>query len=541
VQSEAVIIEKMRTSIAFILAATALAAQHNHSGPPPGEKPATLLSGLGVYSHRIVTSNAEAQKFFDQGLNLLYGFNRYEALRSFRKAAGLDPKSVMPLWGIAMALGPHINMDMDGDVNLKEGCEALAKAKTLAASAYERGYVESAASRCPEYKPKAYSDAIRQLYNRNPDDLDAATLYAESLMIPVRWKWWNTDGSPAGEMAKAVRILEQVMRRNPVHPGANHFYIHAVEMSPSPERAIPSAQRLMGIVPSAGHLVHMPAHIWIILGDWETAATVNERAAQVDREYFAKTGVQSGYIGYYVHNLHFIAYSRAMQGRAGDAIAAADLIAKESAPVIDSMSEMIDSFIAYPTFIRVRFGRWDEILAAPKPPDKLLASTAVWHWSRALAYTVRHDKASAAREANLFRAAKAKVPATWPWVNNKAAEMLGLADLILEARRSDEAAAGEYWRRAVDLQDRLIYDEPPPWYMPLRESLGGSLLRAGQPARAESVFREGIRRSPRNGRMLFGLMKSLEAQNKKEATDFVRKEFEQCWKSADVKLRVEDL
>jgi tetratricopeptide (TPR) repeat protein len=535
-------IGQMRTSIIFILAVASLAAQHNHSEAPPTEKPVTLLSGLGVYSHRIVTSNAEAQKFFDQGLNLLYGFNRYEALRSFRKAAELDPTAAMPLWGIAMALGPHINMDMDGDINLKEGCEALSKAKKLTTSAYERGYLDSAASRCPEYKPKAYSDSVRQLYDRNPDDLDAATLYAESLMIPVRWKWWNADGSPAGEMSKAVQILEQVMRRNPDHPGANHFYIHAVEMSPSPERAIPSAQRLMGIVPSAGHLVHMPAHIWVILGDWETAATVNERAAEVDRQYFAQTGVQSGYIGYYVHNLHFIAYSRAMQGRATDAITASDLIAKEAAPAIESMSEMIDSFIAYPTFIRARFGRWDEILAASKPPDKLLASTAVWHWSRALAYTAKGDSAAASREVDLFRASKSKVPATWPWVNNKAAEMLGLADVILEARRSsNDAAAVEHWRRAVDMQDRLTYDEPPPWYMPLRESLGGSLLRAGQASQAETVFREGVRRSPRNGRMLFGLMKSLEAQNKKEATDSVRQEFERSWKNADVKLRVEDL
>jgi hypothetical protein len=252
--------------------------------------------------------------------------------------------------------------------------------------------------------------------------------------------------------------------------------------------------------------------------------------------------VQSGYIGYYVHNLHFVAYSRAMQGRANDAIAASDLIAKEAAPAIESMSEMIDSFIAYPTFIRVRFGRWDEILAGSRPPDKLLASTAVWHWSRALAYTAKGDSAAASREADLFRAAKSRVPATWPWVNNKAAEMLALADIVLEARRSrNDAAATEHWRRAVDLQDRLVYDEPPPWYMPLRESLGGSLLRAGQANRAELVFREGLRRSPRNGRMLFGLMKSLEAQNKKEATDFVRQEFERSWKNADVKLRVEDL
>lgn len=508
--------------------------------PPSTEKPVALLPGLGIYSHRIATSNAQAQKFFDQGLKLLYGFNRYEALRSFRKAAELDPKAPMPLWGVAMALGPHINMDMDGDVNLKDGCEALSTARKLEATAYERAYLESAASRCPEYNPGAYIDSARRLHEQYPDDLDAATLYTESIMIPVRWKWWNGDGAPAPGMATAVAVLEQVMRRNPDHPGANHFYIHAVEMSPSPERAIPSAQRLMGIVPAAGHLVHMPGHIWLVLGDWETAATVNERAAQVDRDYFAKTGVQSGYLGYYVHNLHFIAYARSMQGRADEAITAADLIAREAAPAVDMMPEMIDAFMGYPTLMRVRFARWDDLLNQPQPAGKLLASTALWHWARALAYEAKHDRTAASSEAEQFRAARSKVPAQWPWTNNKAADVLAIADAMLEARRSSGAGAIDHWRRAVDLQDRLGYDEPPPWYMPLRESLGGALLRAGNAAEAESVFREGLRRSPRNGRILFGLMKALEAQQK-EAAEFVRIEYAREWKPPRVTLSIDDL
>lgn len=516
-------------------------AQSPRPMPPGTEKPVTLLSGLGIYSHRIATSNAQAQKFFDQGLNLLYGFNRYEALRSFRKAAELDPEAAMPLWGVAMALGPHINMDMDGDVNLKDGCEVLSNARKLQATAYERAYLESAAVRCPGYNPGAYIESARRLHEQYPDDLDAATLYAESIMIPVRWNWWNGDGSPAPGMAAAVAVLEQVMRRNPNHPGANHFYIHAVEMSPSPERAVPSAQRLIRIVPAAGRLVHMPGHIWLVLGDWETAATVNERAAQVDREYFAKTGVQSGYLGYYAHNLHFIAYARSMQGRADEAIAAAGLIAKETAPAIDMMPEMIDAFITCPTLVRVRFARWDDLLAQRKPAEKLLASTALWHWARALAYGAKRDRPAASREADLFRAARSKVPAQWPWTNNKAADVLAVADATLEARRSEGAAAIEHWRRAVDLQDRLGYDEPRPWYMPLRESLGAALLRAGNAAEAESVFRQGLRRSPRNGRMLFGLMKSLEAQQKNEAAEFVRAEYTREWKPPRISLSVDSL
>jgi tetratricopeptide (TPR) repeat protein len=503
-----------------------------------------LLGRLGAHTHKIATSSPESQKFFDQGLTLLYGFNRYEALRSFRKAAELDPGAIKPLWGIAMALGPHINMDMDGDVNLKEGCDALSKAKALSqqSSAYEKAYLATAATRCPEYDPAQYTDAMRRLHQQYPDDLDAATLYAESLMIPARWKWWNADGSPAAGTALAVEFLEYVMRRDPEHPGANHLYIHAVEMSPSPERAIPSAQRLMAVVPDAGHLVHMPGHIWLILGDWETAADVNERAAKVDQDYFARTGVQSGYAGYYLHNLHFVAYARAMQGRAAGAIKAADLLARESAHAAETMPEMADSFVPHAIFTRVRFGRWDAVLSLPRPQPKLLASTALWHWARAIAWAAKGDRTISTREAELFRAARSKVPAVWPWLNNKAADVLALAGEALNARMAPNgAAAVEHWSRAVELQDKLNYDEPPAWYMPLRESLGAALLRAGDAALAEAVFREGLRRSPRNGRVLFGLMKALEAQQKTEAAEFVRREFDREWKSAQAPLRLEDL
>ena len=397
----------------LLLLSTALMAgqQHSHASTS-SEKPVALLDNLGNYSHRVSTSKPEPQQFFDQGLRLLYGFNRYEALRSFRRAAELDPEAPMPLVGVGMALGPHINMDSDGDVKIDESCQALSKARQLAEkrSAYERAYVAATVSRCPAYDPDRYIDAMRQLHEQYPDDLDAATLHAESLMIPVRWQWWRPDGSPAPGMTQAVSVLQEVIRRNPIHPGANHFYIHAVEMSPSPERAIPSAYRLMGIMPAAGHMIHMPAHIWLILGEWEIAASLNERAAQVDREYFAKTGVQSSYLGYYIHNLHFVAYARSMQGRGEDAIRAADLVSRECAAAVDVMPEMVDAFSPYGIFTRVRFGRWDELLSMPKPNAKLLASNALWHWGRAVAFTGKGDRSSALRETEAFRTAKSRVP-----------------------------------------------------------------------------------------------------------------------------------
>lgn len=526
----------------LLLGAATAPAQHTHTQPPRSEKPVFLLGHLGPYTHPIATKSPEAQQFFDQGLNLMYGFNRYEAVRSFRKAAELDPAAVMPLWGIAMALGPHINMDMDMDVDLKQSCAALAKAATLRASDYEKAYLAAALARCPQVEPDRAIDAMRRLAAAYPDDPDAAALLAESLMVKVRWRWWSPDGTPAEGTAEAVSVLEQVLRRHPNHPGANHFYIHAVEMSPSPERAIPSAQRLMAIMPNAGHIVHMPGHIWLILGEWETAASVNERAAQVDREYFARTGVQSGYLGYYVHNVHFIAYARSMQGRSAEAISAADLMAKETAPLVETMPEMADTFTAYPILMRLRFQRWAEILALPKPDPRLRAATALWHWSHAQALAVQGDAAGARREGASFQAARTQVPETWPWLNAKATGVLALADAILQARlEPDKAAAVALWRRAVEAQDALAYDEPPPWYMPVRESLGAALLRAGDAAGAEAVFREGLRRSTRNGRMLFGLMKALEAQSKHESAAFVRKEFEREWKAANPALRIEEM
>jgi tetratricopeptide (TPR) repeat protein len=504
-----------------------------------------LLSGLGTHSHPITTRNTEAQKFFDQGLSLLYGFNRYEALRSFRRAAELDPEALMPYWGMAMAQGPYINIDLDGGIQMKESCEAVQAGLALRShgSERERGYVDAVASRCPDYRPTDYIRVMKELTQRYPDDLDAATLYADSLMVPVRWKWWLPDGTPAEGMDEAVKVLEGVLRRDPDHPGANHYYIHAVEMSPNPERAIPSAQRLMGAVPAAGHLVHMPGHIWLLVGDYELAAEVNENAAERDREYMKLTGVSgSSYAGYYIHNLHFIAYARQMQGRMTDAIRSAETISESTSPLVKEMPMMVDAFVSAPLFALLRFQQWDALLALKAPDPQLVSSTALWHFGRAIAFAAKGKRQDALQEKNAFEDARSTIPKDWLWLNNKASDILVLASAILDARIAEnDRASIPYWERAVALEDSLVYDEPPPWFYPVRESLGGALLRAGMAAQAEAVFREGLRRRPRNGRMLFGLMKSLEAQQKMDAAAMVQKEFESAWKNADTILRIEYL
>ena len=520
--------------IAFLFVPLALACAQ--------EKPVTLYGGTGVWKHAIQTASPEAQQYFDQGLSLMYGFNRYEALRSFRKAAELDPKAPMAQWGIAMATGPYINMDGDPTYDMKTSCAAIEAAKKLdVSSARERAYLQAAGTRCREFKdPEAYIAAMRSLAAEWPDDLDAQTLLAESLMLPVRWHWYGADGSPAKGMPEAEAALEAVLRRWPEHPGANHLYIHAVESSRTPERAIPSAQRLMGITPGEGHMVHMPGHIWLVMGDWETAATVNERAAEVDRQYFASTGVTDGsYPMYYVHNLHFIAYARSMQGERAACLKANVVLAEAMAPMAAAMPEMADAFVPIPWLNLVRFAQWDEVLKLPQPKPVQKLATVFWHYVRALAYRGKGDAASAGRERDAFEEARKQVPADAPWGQNQAGTVVTLASEILAARIAGDAVA--HLRRAVELQDSFVYDEPPAWHYPVRESLGAALLQAGQAAEAEAVFREGVRRSPRNGRMLFGLMEALQAQGKTEQAEWVRKEYEAAWVKSDVKLTLADL
>ena len=547
-------------ALIVLLLAVDAPAQHQHasSGAP---KPAALISGLGDIHHPVSTSNPEAQRFFNQGLALVYGFNHDEAVRSFNRAAELDPNLAMAHWGVALALGPNINMDVDADRE-KAAYEAVQKALALASKATEpeRAFINALAKRYSN-DPKAdlkklsldYKNAMADVFRRYPDDLDAATLYAESIMVLKPWQFWTSEGKPAEGTEEMVAVLESVLRRDPQHTGANHYYIHAVEASPHPEWALPSAQRLKVLAPMAGHLVHMPAHIDIRSGNYEAAARSNAYAAEADREYFKATGQQGMYpIMYYSHNLHFLAVAHSMQGRHQDARRAADQLTahlgpllKETGPSLDAVLPMLDGFMPTPTLMMVRFRRWDDLLQSPAPDQKLAATTALWHFGRAMAYAALGKVESAEKEQSLSLAASRSLPADRPFGFNTANNVLSVAQNVLSARiataKNDKKAAIEFLKKAVEIEDSLTYDEPEDWYIPVRESLGGALILNGEHSEAEKVFRKELEKHRRNGRALFGLVESLKGQGKTSAAAFVQREFEAAWKNADTKLRIEDL
>lgn len=520
------------------------------------EKPPELLAGMGSHRHPIQTSSAEAQKYFDQGVTLLFGFNHEEAYRSFAKAAELDPKSPMPRWGMALALGANYNDPEPEADRLKKARVEVEMALALAAIApeNERAYVEALSVRYvadPSTADKAklardYAAAMKALSARYPDDLDAATMYAESLMNLHPWKLWKPDGTPGEDTVEIVAVLESVLKRDPEHPGANHYYIHAVEASKEPQRALPSAARLETLVPFAGHLVHMPAHIYMRTGSYVAAEKANAVAADVDRAYIRQTGAQGMYpMMYYNHNVHFESAAACMAGRYAAAKKAGDVLFADALPGVAGMP-MLEGFLLQPTFVALRFHKWDEIRQMPDPGPKLPLLRAVWLYARAMAAAAAGDveKAETLREA--FVLARRAVPAdTLASPQNKAAVLLAVASNVLDARlfeaKGNRKAALASWVEAVAAEDALAYDEPAAWYYPVRESLGAALLADGQPREAELVFRADLEINPRNGRSLYGLAESLKAQKKAADAAWAQAQFEFAWKDADTKVRMEEM
>lgn len=511
------------------------------------------MSGLGERHHPVSTPNAEAQRFFNQGLALIYAFNHEEAARSFRRAAELDPRLAMAYWGIALAVGPNYNEPTVDTMRVKEAYEAIQKAHGLAAGATERerAYIAALAKRFspdpqPDYKKLAlaYRDAMRELHRRYPDDLDAATLFADSMMNVRPWQLWTKDGKPAEGTKEIVATFEEVLRRDPNHAGANHLYIHAVEASTNPERALPSAARLEKLAPKAGHLVHMPAHVYIRTGDYAAAAKSNAEAAEVDREYIKATGVQGVYpMMYYSHNLHFLVETYNRMGQLSEARAAAKQLEENVAPHIKAMP-MIEMFMPAPLYVKLRFGLWDEILRTPEPDRALAATHAIWRFARGVAFAATGKLAEAQKERNALATAAKRIPGDAPFGLNSASSVLRVAESALDARiawaKGERASSIKSWRAAVAAWDALNYNEPPDWYYPVRESLGAALLLDGDAAAAEKVFREALKENPRNARSLFGLMESLKAQGKRDAAAFVEAEFKAAWKNAEVQLTVEN-
>jgi tetratricopeptide (TPR) repeat protein len=514
------------------------------------------VTGLGDLHHPVSTKNPQAQQFFDQGLRFIYAFNHDEAARSFRHAAELDAKLAMAYWGVAEAVGPNYNDPADPD-RYKQAHDAVQKAVDLSVdcSPSDQAYIQALAKRFPadpnsDLKKAAeeYRDAMRQVVSEFPDDLDAATLFAEAGMNLHPWGLWHVDGTPEAGTDEIVSTLESVMKRDPNHLGAIHYYIHAVEASPTPERALAGANKLAALAPAAGHIVHMPAHVYIRTGDYEAAVKTNEKAAEVDRAYIKATGAQGIYpMMYYSHNLHFIAMCAAMNGNYAESRKNADLLTANVGPHVKEVPPL-EGFMTIPMAVEIRFHHWNEILKMPQPDAAMKMATVFWHFGRGMALASTGKVADAEAEYKIVSDAEAATPPDVIFqmpINNKAKDIMKIAEDVLGAKiavaKKDNSGAIVMLREAVAIQDTLKYGEPPDWFFPVRESLGATLLMSGDAAGAEKVFREDLERNLRNPRSLWGLHQALLQQKRGYDASFVQKEFEASWKGGAQALRLDDL
>ncbi|MFN2431304.1 MAG: hypothetical protein ABR599_00525 [Gemmatimonadota bacterium] len=534
-------------SIAF--AGSVQAQEHaGHAAPPAVEESAAstsripLYNDLGSHGHPITTSSPAAQQYFDQGLRLTYGFNHAEAIAAFEEAARLDPAAPMPWWGIANALGPNINAPMEGDQETRAHAAAQeALTRKANGSDAERAYLEAIAVR---YGPdagvdraardSAYAKTMQEVATRFPDDLDAVSLAAEALMNLSPWYYWTHEGEPRPDTPAILTRLEGVLQRNPDHPGACHFYIHAVEAA-HPEKALPCAERLAALMPGAGHIVHMPGHIYIRVGRWADAIAANEHAVHADQSYIADRTPSGIYPTlYYPHNWHFLSLAATMLGRGDQALDAARFVAENIPADLAAGIPDLQQMLAFLHLTQVTFGRWDEVLATPSPAPGLPITDGLVHYARGVAFAATERFAEAEAELDSVARIAASPPA------GDAGAVLPIAELALRgeiaARRGELDDAAMHFAAAVKLEDALEYIEPPRWYYPIRHSLGAVLLRAGRAGEAERVYREDLKRFPNNGWSLFGLARSLEAQGKTEAAREADEQFDTVWSGADVTL-----
>ena len=525
------------------------------TGAPALPVGATLLPGLGNHYFKITTASPEAQRWFNQGLMLTYGFNHDAAERSFLKAMELDPDCAMCWWGAALVLGPHVNSGMDPANNAK-AWSWVQKARELGvkASERERAYIEALTARYAQSPPanrkpldQAYADATGALMKQLPDDLDAATFHAEALMDLQPWDYYDGNFQPKGNTAELVRVLESVMARNPDHAGALHLYVHAVEASADPQRGVAAADRLRDLIPGSGHLVHMPAHIYGRVGRWHDAVLANQKAIESDNTYLALCRPAPGVypLGYVPHNHHFLWFAATMEGDSATALAAAASTAtRTNDPQLIRTPgfEAMQYYALTPLFADVRFGRWDQLAAMPKPADDLPYMVALWHYAQGMV-SVRQGRMEQARAHHTALASatadpnieKMKVWDRYSLMHSvKIAERSLAAELALAGK--DHATAIAALIEATAVEDAIPYDEPPGWHAPVRQSLGAALLAAAKAADAELVYREELRRNPGNGWSLLGLSQALRAQKKSGEADAAEAQFRQAWTHADIQL-----
>ncbi len=513
---------------------------------------ARLYDGLGDFHRDVTTSSPEAQKFFDQGMRYLWSFNHDESTRSFAKAAELDPHCAMCFWGVALTVGPNYNLPLMAEPRAKVAWEALEQAKQQAsrATAVEQALIGALAKRYDGPRPldpsnegpvlTAYADAMAAVAKQFPRDLDVQTLYAESKMNLNAWKLWTPDGKPAPGTRVILATLESVLARDPQHPGANHYYIHAVEASPNPGRGVAAAERLRGMMPAAGHLEHMPAHIFQRVGRYAEAAEANRKGAEADRAYFAKTTPLDYYAVYTAHNYQFLAYSAAMEGRRADAVHAA----KQSRTLLsDEMLAMMPGMdwpLSEAYTARLRFGMWDDLLVEEPPNPQLKALSGGYLYARGTALAAKGRVEDAKRVLADLEKLRSELPADAAAGFNSANDVLALAITIVQARiaiaEKHPSQAITLLRQAVAKEDKLAYDEPSDWFFPVRHLLGAELLKAGKAKEAEAVYRADLKRNPKNGWALYGLSEALRAQKKTAEAAKVEQQFREVWKNADVTL-----
>ena len=519
----------------------------------PDKQGAPLFDGYGDHTHKITTASPKTQEYFDQGVRLLFGFNHAEAIRSFREAARLDPDCAMCWWGVAFALGSNINLPMQPDA-VKPAWAAVQMARALEpkASPEEVAWIEALATRYAQNPPKdrhpldeAFASAMGKVWDQYPNDLDAGVFYAEAMMDTQPWDYWQADAqTPKGHGGEIVSTLEGILKKEPLHPGALHLYIHAVEASNTPERAEAAADKLEPLMPAAGHIVHMPSHIYFRVGRYEDAIKVNALAAKKDEDYIAACKAQGFYpLAYYSHNIHFLWTSSEMMGQYAMAHDAALRVIKASdagMPIAAAIPP-VQLYRIVPVVTDIRFGRWDDALAEKLPPAKLKLTMAMYRYARAFAYANKHDFKHAAQErAKLTAMLKKKeftaidkfgVPGT------KMAQLgVALVDGEMARQQGDLKRAIAIFKVANDLYEALPYTEPDYWHEPVSHIYGAALLQAHKFARAEFVYRHSLETHRIDGWALFGLEQVLRAEGRTEEADKVKAEFDKAWSMADVKL-----
>jgi tetratricopeptide (TPR) repeat protein len=513
---------------------------------------ARLYDGLGEFHRKVTTTSEEAQKYFDQGMRLMWAFNHDESTRSFAKAAQLDPQCAICYWGVALTVGPNYNFPMMAEPRAKVAWEAMqdAQKNTQHASPAEQALIGALVKRYPNANPldpsnkepvlTEYSAAMKKVAEQYPEDLDVQTMYAESMMNLNAWRLWTLDGKAAPGTAEIVTTLESVLKRDPRHPGANHYYVHAIEASPRPDKAVAAAEALRGMMPAAGHLEHMPAHIMQRVGRYEDASDANRKGAEADLKYLSATQPVDYYGMYVAHNFQFLAYSAAMEGRKAETL---DAVTKMRSALPEAMLAAMpgtDWYLAEYYMAHLRFGLWDQVLAQATPNPKLPGLTGGYLYARGCALAATGKVPEAKQALAELEKLDANTPADYGAGNNMAKDVFALAATMLKAHiaaaEKDTSGSLALLREAAGKEDNLAYDEPSGWFFPVRHILGAQLLKSGQAGEAEQVYREDLKRNPNNGWALYGLAQALKAQKKSKEAAQTEAAFKAAWTRADIEL-----